>query len=256
MSAHMSRAALGHGWSRRKRRALSTEPPSDAEIISEQQAELEELRGRFSTLMSPLDIKCEGIYDMDKESDSMQLADALWRGNIENSMNGLRSANAPLVSVLEAQLKNNYHPPPHLRAQAEATKALQLDGTLAHLLRTRSQKCVTLLSAALSVLADASGISEEFWNFTSSFFKGALLSARWTKAFMPLAASRRPPPVAGALEGVVIAVFDNLTMQCDYGGYFKGGKTGTKLDMTNWLWTTIPPHLSTRASFYNIGTCA
>ena len=70
----MSRAALGHGWSRRKRRARSTEPPSDAEIISEQQAELEELRGRFATLMSPLDIKCEGIYDMDKESDSMDTA--------------------------------------------------------------------------------------------------------------------------------------------------------------------------------------
>jgi hypothetical protein len=44
--------------------------------------------------------------------------------------------------------------------------------------------------------------------------------------------------------GVVVACFDNLTMNVDYSSYVHEGESGYKLDMTNWFSTPIPRWLA------------
>ena len=41
----------------------------------------------------------------------------------------------------------------------------------------------------------------------------------------------------------MVAVFDNLSMKVDYSSFSTEGETGHKLDMTNWLSTTVPQHI-------------
>ena len=61
---------------------------------------------------------------------------------------------------------------------------------------------------------------------------------------MKLARDHRPPPSEQTLEGVVVATFDNLTMQVDYCSYVREGEGGHRLDMTNWFSTLIPRWLA------------
>ena len=242
MSGGIELSDLSGGWSSRKR---SSRAPVEADVVVvQQQMEIAALRGHLDTLHAPLVINCPGVFNMDLGEHKRLLGDALWKGQFRASMEGLRAANPALVAVLTAQIKNNYHPKPRLREQAAATKRLQVDGILANLLRTRSQKAVTTVSASLTVLAEANCVSEEFRSATTCFFKGAFLSERWVGSFMPLARTLRPPPPSGSVPGVALVVFDNLTIKCNYGSYFKDGETGIKLDMTNWMWTPIPPSLA------------
>lgn len=244
MSLGISGAALRRSQGMRKR---GSAVPLDPEIvIVQQQTEIDHLRAYIEALAQPLVIKCPGVFDMDKEVEKLQLADALWHRRYEGAMTGLRLANPELVAILTAKVKNSYHPAPHLRERAFFSKQLQVDGALINIMRCRSQKATTLVTAALSVLAEANCVTDEFRDATSSFFKGSMMSDFWTEKFLPLAVSRRPPPPAGAIEGVAIVVLDNLSMKCNYGSYFKDGATGAKLDMTNWFYTTIPPVLAPR----------
>ena len=46
------------------------------------------------------------------------------------------------------------------------------------------------------------------------------------------------------IDGLGVAVFDNLTMKVDCSSYSTQGETGYKLDMTNWLSTRVPQSLA------------
>ena len=246
-----SRARSSQGWDRRKRPSA---PPAEPEVVIEQlQTENDELRARLAALERPLDARCPGIYNMDRYEDKLLLADVLWKGTYLGSMTGLREANAELVGVLQHQLKNNYHPAPHLKLQAAFTKARLLDGILSCMARAHSQKSVTVLAAALSVLAECNGTTDEFWDAAASFLRGGLTSNSWVETFMQVAVPRRPLPAAGSLPRVLMAVFDNLTMKCNYGSYFRDGETGIQLNMTNWLWTTLPPVLAPNLNLSSFG---
>ena len=237
-----SRAGSRQGWTHRKRPgSVAAEPEV---IIEQQRLRIEELETRLAVVNQPLVFTAPGVYNMDKLDDKLLLADALWTGQWAATLAGLREANPELVCVLGAQLKNNYHPAPHLRERAAATKARLIDGILSCMARARSQKAVTALSAALSVLAECNNTSDEFWDAAASFFRGGLTSNSWVQTFMKVAAPRRPPPPAGSIYGVLLAVLDNLTMKCNYGSYFRDGETGIQLNMTNWLWTSLPPVLA------------
>ena len=236
------RAGTRHGWTHRKRSGPTSVEPEV--VIEQQRAEIDELRARLAALEQPLVVQAAGVYNMDQLDDKLLLADALWTGQWTSTLPGLREANPELVHVLGAQLKNSYHPTPHLRERAAATKARLLDGILSCMARAHSQKAVTALSAALAVLAECNSTSDEFWDATASFFRGSLTSNSWVEGFMKVAVPRRPPPPAGSINGVLLAVFDNLTMKCNYGAYFRDGETGIQLDMTTWLWTSLPPVLA------------
>ena len=60
---------------------------------------------------------------------------------------------------------------------------------------------------------------------------------------MAKAREMRPQPTDLMLKGVVVACFDNLTMNVDYSSYVREGESGYKLDMTNWFSTPIPRFL-------------
>ena len=53
--------------------------------------------------------------------------------------------------------------------------------------------------------------------------------------YMKQAAAHRPQPDEPMIRGVMVATFDNLTMNVAYHSYSVGGITGEKLDMTNWF---------------------
>ena len=46
------------------------------------------------------------------------------------------------------------------------------------------------------------------------------------------------------IPGVMVTVFDNLTMNVGYHSMAVGGSTGEKLDMTNWFAVRVPRSLA------------
>ena len=72
-----------------------------------------------------------GVHDMMVKGQRAALAEALWRGNFEESMAVLRAANADLLFVLRAQIQNTGQ----LGERGLARKERLLDGLLLNLWR-------------------------------------------------------------------------------------------------------------------------
>ena len=74
-------------------------------------------------------------------------------------------------------------------------------------------------------------ISREYHDSLAIYHRGAALSEKWVRDFLVEARAWRPPPQEPMIEGVAVAVFDNLSMKVDYSSYSSEGVTGYKLDM-------------------------
>ena len=208
--------------------------PSEVQQLVE--IEMMELKVQaFDVLHQPL--QQVGVYDMDSQSDKLRLAKRLWTADFSEASLELREANSTLVTLLEHQITNTY-----IDGSAEQKKML-IDGILMCISRAQSQKKITLMGAALTVLAKTNQISDEFWRNLSLWFK-PLASETWTNGILEIAATCRPPEKYEVLPGVFVAVFDNLTMQCNYGSITRREQTGIRLDMTNWISTSVPKILS------------
>ena len=66
----------------------------------------------------------------------------------------------------------------------------------------------------------------------------------WVDGILTLARDLRPPPDYAVLPGVAVGVFDNLSMQMNYGSYMREGGSGERKDMTNWFWSSLPQCLA------------
>ncbi len=152
------------------------------------------------------------VYNMNVQSDRERLAVDLWRADYAQQSAALREANPELVAVLQAAMKNSVRATPAFLA----SKQLLLDGMLLNIVRAQSQLNVPLLSAALSILGECNKVSREYHDAIATFFKGAAMSEPWTEGFLAEARVLRPPPEEEMLPGVIVAVFDNLSMQVDY----------------------------------------
>ena len=108
----------------------------------------------------------------------------------------------------------------------------------------------------MSILGEFNHIPREYHDSLAIYHRGAALSERWVREFLIDARAWRPPPSYEVIPGVVVAVFDNLSMKVDYSSYSTEGETGHKLDMTNWLSTTVPKHLSPSMDARSLCTCA
>ena len=137
------RASSRVAWTHRKRSGSGAVEPEA--IMEQQRVHIETLQAELAALRAPLTVAAPGVYNMDTLDDKLLLADSLWMGSWAGTLAGLREANPELVHVLHAKLKNSYHPAPHLRERAAATKARLTDGILSCMARTRSQKVVTAL---------------------------------------------------------------------------------------------------------------
>jgi hypothetical protein len=95
----------------------------------------------------------------------------------------------------------------------------------------------------MSILGVFNHIPREYHDILAVYHRGAALSEKWVRDFLTDARAWRPPPSYDAIPGVVVAVFDNLSMKVDYSSFSTEGETSHKLDMTNWLSTTVPQHI-------------
>jgi hypothetical protein len=213
-------------------------------IVPTIEIELAELSQRGSRLEQLGERFCSGgglVYDMDLKSEKLRLARDLWRAPLGSSLIELRQANAALVAVLEAQIVNE-------SKQTEMliqNKARLVDGMLLNICRAQSQKKIPLLSAAFGVLSEVNHVAREYHDCLAMYFKGAAVSEKWVHDFMrDYARDARPLPLEPCLAGILVATFDNLSMNVNYQSYVKEGEGGYKLDMTNWFTTGIPRFLA------------
>ena len=180
------------------------------------------------------------IYDMDNEQDRQRLASDIWTEPFAGSLVAFREANPELVCILSSCISNQSK----VTATLVENKERLLDGVLLNIIRAQSQKKMPLVTVGLSLLAEANHVTREFHDVISTFFKGALTSETWAEEFMAKARVQRPQPTDPVLKGVLVACFDNLTMNVDYSSYVREGESGFKLDMTNWFSTSIPRFLA------------
>ena len=158
------------------------------------------------------------------------------------SMAVLREDNAALVSVIAAQIANGHD----RRASTNqlATKERILDGILLCIVRAQSKFKMPLATAALSVLAETNLVPREFWLAVRAFFHGAVACESWVADILEVARSLRPPPNYETLPLVNVCVFDNLSMQMNYGSYMREGGSGELKHMTNWFYCPLPRRLA------------
>ena len=225
---------MPQGFTHRKRHRTSSSTTGDAPDEFQPTEELlpEALRKPIASF--------GGVFDMNMEGERKELALALWQSDYAEACIAIREANPLLVAVLEHSISNTVTP----TAASIASKKLLIDGMLVNLVRGQSQLKVPLLSAAMSILAECNKISREYHDAIATFFKGAAASETWTKNFLKEARELRPPADEEMLVGVVVGVFDNLTMQIDYKSYSSQGLTGERKDMTNWFTVKLPAHLA------------
>ena len=171
------------------------------------------------------------------EKVKVALAKRLWSGGYMESLVDLRENNASLVEVLHAQVANQHDR--RATAQQLVTKRRLVDGMLLYVSRAQSKFNMPLVTAALSVLAGTNQVPREFWLAIRAFFHGTVAVEAWVDGLLALAHDLRPPrepPDYEELPGVAIGVFDNLSMQFNYGSYMREGGGGERKDMTNWLY--------------------
>lgn len=210
----------------------------DVAQLSERVRELEEERRQ---LLSPLNAQgCQGVFDMQVGGERTRLGRAIWEMDFEMVMSELRAANAPLLRVLDFQTRNTTP----LSEIGRIHKSRQLDGLLVDICRAQSIHKVPLITVALSILCRCDMVKRDFHDAITFLFKGALMSEKWTNDFMTFASDLRPPPTDPTIPGVMVCVFDNLTMNINYKSYSSQGHVGEKLDMTNWFSVLLPAHLA------------
>ena len=245
MSGSAPRERHGGRFDKRKRSrgAASTSSVDESEQgieMTDFRVLLESMEAERAALHSPIASQVSGVYNMQSVADREKMAAEIWTADFTSSMEALKAANAPLVAVLEAQMVNTTR-----RTEISgAHKQRQLEGILLNLVRAQSIHKVPILSAALSILCEANLVKREFHDAITFMMKGALLSETWTENFMKKASQMRPAPTEPMIPGVMVTVFDNLTMNVAYHSMCVGGETGEKLDMTNWFAVRVPQLLA------------
>ena len=232
----------GHRFTHKKRRAQIapaelTEDSSEVDVMAQ---ELTQLRLFRDTLLTPLAVT--GTFNLQLDAEKQRLARQLWSGDYLESMAVLRESNPALVSVLRAQISSSHDR--RATQQHLAVKERLVDGVLLCLARAQSMFNMPLVTAALSVLAEANQVPREFWLAMRAFFHGAVAVQSWVDGVLNVARDLRPPPEYEPLEGVAVGVFDNLSMRMNYGSYMREGGGGELKHMTNWFHCQLPRHLA------------
>ena len=242
MSGSGSRERHGGHFDKRKRRSRAGADESEVgieltdlrQVIGEQREELAALHAQINSQ----DI--EGVFDMQKAGERQRMAAAIWTVDFSDTMVQLRAANPEFLAVLSAQTSNRT-PTTEISVMH---KDRQLDGILLNVVRAQSIHKVPILTAAISVTCETNLVKREFHDQISFLMKGALMAESWVDKFLPLARAHRPAPTQPMIPGVMVTVFDNLTMNVGYHSMAVGGSTGEKLDMTNWFAVRVPRSLA------------
>ena len=206
--------------------------------------ELEDFRAvhdeELAALHTPINSDTDHVYNMQKPGELERMVTAIWTVDFAESMVGVRNANSEIVAVLRDQTSNTT---PRTEI-AIAHKERLLDGLLLNIVRGQSIHKVPLLTLATSIMCEAHLMKRELHDSISCLMKGALLAEMSVQKYMKLASAHRPEPNETMIPGVMVVTFDNLTMNVAYHAYSIDGKTGEKLDMTNWFAVRLPQFLA------------
>lgn len=218
----------------------------DAEEGDFEGIELEDFRAaqdqELGALHSPIDSNTEHIFDMQKPGEKERMLQAIWSVDFTESMVELRNKNPEIISVLRDQISNTT---PRTEI-AIANKERLLDGLLLNIVRGQSIHKMPLLTLAISIMCNSHLVKREVHDSISFLMKGALMAETTVEKYMKEAPAHRPEPQETMIPGVLVATFDNLTMNVAYHAYSIDGKTGEKLDMTNWFVVRLPQFLAPR----------
>lgn len=175
------------------------------------------------------------------------MVDFLWSGEYRHAMGRFIAANPDFLNLLEQQCMVDAEAEPLVTIKPRRPRALngdmpRFESVLSGIFRWRSQKLVTLETAALSIRFLHYRIPRPAWE-SVSFFSRMVMSRDATESICELALERDP----GALyqttaesAGITAAVFDNFTIQVGYGSYATIDKHGYRFDMTNWATVDLP----------------
>ena len=130
------------------------------------------------------------------------------------------------MPITKAKARKRSWTSPHARPRVR-------QGILAVLVRAKSQKQTTLLTAILSVLAEQTTVKSRFHDAVAFFFRGIVAEAGWTRALIAEAARLRPPPAHPHLRGFALGAIDNFQMRADYKALATTEASGYLMSMTN-----------------------
>ena len=210
-----------------KKRRLEGVVHSEMSAAISDMEELAQLRAWKLALSQP--INRASTFDVSTNVGKVALARQLWLGGYAESMDMVRSENAALLEVLQAQVMNTYDADSRATIQHFQRKQRQVNGTLLNILRTQSKFNVPLISAGLSIMSRAQRTSAGAHDALRYFFAGALMTTTFTEDVMKIARSLRPPNPEQPLKDTAVGVFDNLSMKMNYGSYVRGlAKAGSE----------------------------
>ena len=183
------------------------------------------------------------VYHMDSKQEKCAMVDALWTGEYQPAMGRFIRANPDFVRLLDQQCVVGIDADATAPIQSRRHPPLQglprFESVLTGLFRWRSQKCVPLETAALSICFLHYRVPQPAWD-SMVFFTRSIMSRDWAEDTCELALERDPGAQYETVNGLSAAIFDNFTIQVGYGSYATIEKKGERYDMTNWATVDLP----------------
>ena len=192
-------------------------------------------------------------YNLDSIPEKIELARMCWTPTPLVPDGSFSAANPNLTMILECVVDNSYRPR-DLQHYINR-RSCRIEGIMNDLARIRSQKCMPLMTARLSLAAHRYQLRSNLWRVIHYIFPGALASQPWTDDFVEFASQFRPACNYALLSGVGGAMFDNYQRRCQYKSQATVESHGITLNMTNWATFNIPAMLAP-PNFNAIHNCA
>jgi len=187
------------------------------------------LRGFLQRALTINATPSDALFEPGKPGERERLIAVLWSGEFAAPLEQLSAAHPELSYVLEILTGNTYT----ARGFGAAGRARRRGGILAVLVRAKSQKQTTLLTAILSILAEQTTVKSRFHDAVAFFFRGIVAEAGWTRELIAEAALLRPPPAHPRLRGFALGAIDNFQMRADYKALATTEASGYLMSMTN-----------------------
>ena len=204
----------------------------DDELTDFRAAErVQELEGYVDSL-SALEAPSDAIFTHGKKR---ELAVAVWSNRSSLDGGELLDSNPSLTDLLRRLTENTKH---------KTASGSEIEFMLTNLTRCKSQKCLPLLTARLSLEALRTKVNHDFWQVIHTLAPGLLFSHTWAKEFADYALKFQPmPDLTKCVDGVGAAVFDNYQRRMLYKSQVTTESSGYLYKMTNWGQMSIPRHL-------------
>ena len=182
------------------------------------------------------------VFNGDSMQQKIDLARLCWLKLPIVGQDSLTGANDSAASIMRTMVTNTYRPAD--RDAYDLNQEVKIESILSTLVRMKSQKNVTLLTARVSVAAYRYQLPLNFWRLIHSLAPGLLASVTWTDELISLAIQFRPPCDYKVLDGVGGVCFDNYQRRCQYKSQCTIDSAGNLLGMTNWATVEIPAELA------------